>query len=644
VLLDFLIRNIGLSEIRKAYIGLYVDADVMHFTNNGGFADDICGFRVAYPSPAGCDDFPLEDTILTAWIADGDGDPDASSGTRVFTERSATAVTATRVVRSPNPDLETSFNWWVSHGTASQDWGPVRQDNNRDLGTGGLGTPAGDANKYFFMKNGEFDYDQLWSAVDFSGDGWLPPSGLANDLADGYDTRYLLSFGPFDIQPNDSLPFTVGYIAGDRFHVDPEAFNRFFDGQAPQNFYEKLSFEDLATNAVWAALVYDNPGVDTDLDGFAGDRAYNPCIADSFWVSGDGEPDFAGPPPPQTPLLRFEAQPGKITIRWNGYDSENDQDPFSFVADFEGYRVYMADKLQLDRFALLTAYDLYDFDRYRFNTAFNPPVWELTEIPFDLETLQEIYVDGGGYNDPLPDFHPDQYPSRADSLAWIEEINGVPMEVAYYFLPHRENQSSLTSTTGIRKTYPEASLTDSTWVEELNDYVYDYYEYEYTISGILPSQPVYMAVATVDFGYPPTSLAPLESSPLANAIEIYPLWSNEEVVRQELDVVVFPNPYKINAGYLEAGYESLATISESVEYARRIHFANLPREAVIRIFTLDGDLVRELHHPDSRLSEGESMIYWDLISKNTQAIVSGIYLFSVESELGNQVGKFVIIK
>jgi hypothetical protein len=38
------------------------------------------------------------------------------------------------------------------------------------------------------------------------------------------------------------------------------------------------------------------------------------------------------------------------------------------------------------------------------------------------------------------------------------------------------------------------------------------------------------------------------------------------------------------------------------------------------------------------------MVAWDLISQNTQSVASGIYLYSVESELGNQVGKFVIIK
>jgi hypothetical protein len=38
------------------------------------------------------------------------------------------------------------------------------------------------------------------------------------------------------------------------------------------------------------------------------------------------------------------------------------------------------------------------------------------------------------------------------------------------------------------------------------------------------------------------------------------------------------------------------------------------------------------------------MVLGNLINENTQAVVSGIYLYSVESESGNQIGKFVIIK
>jgi hypothetical protein len=153
-----------------------------------------------------------------------------------------------------------------------------------------------------------------------------------------------------------------------------------------------------------------------------------------------------------------------------------------------------------------------------------------------------------------------------------------------------------------------------------------------------------LSVSTFDYGNPTTNLAPLESSPLANAVEIYPVYSADVVADSAKKVSVFPNPYRINGGYAEAGYEDVPA-ALSPERARRIHFANLPREATIRIYTLDGDLVRELQHPcDCPLQEGESMTSWDLISRNTQAVVSGIYLYTVESKLGTQVGKFVIIK
>ncbi|MCK4857198.1 MAG: hypothetical protein KAT58_04445 [candidate division Zixibacteria bacterium] len=633
VLLDFEIINMGLSELRRSYVAIYIDADIWDgITVDRGFTDDMSGYLHAVPHPA-CEE--LDDSINIAWIADFDGDPGVVVP-GVFTAGvSPTAVAGTRVVRSPNPDLEFSFNWWVSESDVAIDWGPRRVENDRDWGHGGLGTPSGDRNKYYIMSRREFDYDQLWSDVDFTDQGWLPPNAsLGSNLADGYDTRYLFSFGPFDIPPQDTLPITIAYVAGDRFHTNPEA-TKVWNSKNPQAYYDQLNFTDFGINAQWAGWVYDSPGVDTDDDGYAGEKIENPCKpGDSIYVSGDGIPDFSGPPPPPPPVLRFSASPGKVTVKWNGRESETEMDPFSFEVDFEGYSVYMADELQLSRFALLTTYDRDNYDKFELNTNFDPPRWELNNPPFTLQELEEEFA-------AVEDFDPDKY-TIIDPLVVI--VDGDTL--SYYFEPHGYNRDDLDSTGQISRVYP--GVTDTTelvWVEELNDYVPKAYEYEYTIKGLLPSKSIFMAVTTKDFGNPQTGLDPLESSPLANAIEVYPIWSNEEVVKQRLDVMVFPNPYKINAGYLEAGYEELDLASgASPERARRIHFANLPKEAIIRIYTLDGDLVRELRHPDLRLSEGESMIAWDLISKNTQAVVSGIYLYSVESELGNQVGKFVIIK
>jgi hypothetical protein len=76
---------------------------------------------------------------------------------------------------------------------------------------------------------------------------------------------------------------------------------------------------------------------------------------------------------------------------------------------------------------------------------------------------------------------------------------------------------------------------------------------------------------------------------------------------------------------------------------RAIHFTNLPHKCTIRIFTIDGDLVREINHDFPKDSPGSMHEIWDVITRNTQPPVSGIYYYSVESVYGNQIGKLVLI-
>jgi hypothetical protein len=127
--------------------------------------------------------------------------------------------------------------------------------------------------------------------------------------------------------------------------------------------------------------------------------------------------------------------------------------------------------------------------------------------------------------------------------------------------------------------------------------------------------------------------------------------SSDVVVDSGLKVHVYPNPYKIafadafgnTTNYYAQGYEAYGQPVMN-ERERRIWFANLPDTATIRIWSLDGDLIREIHHPDPFLTRYSSIVGWDLISRNTQAVVSGIYIWRVDSRLGSQVGKIVIIK
>ncbi len=100
-------------------------------------------------------------------------------------------------------------------------------------------------------------------------------------------------------------------------------------------------------------------------------------------------------------------------------------------------------------------------------------------------------------------------------------------------------------------------------------------------------------------------------------------------------VWVVPNPFRERAAW-----ERQPVAGDA--FTRHVDFFGLPRaRSTIRIYTLAGDLVRQLDHDGT---QGDGQAAWDLISRNGQDIESGVYLFTVEWPGGHQVGKFVIIR
>jgi hypothetical protein len=73
-----------------------------------------------------------------------------------------------------------------------------------------------------------------------------------------------------------------------------------------------------------------------------------------------------------------------------------------------------------------------------------------------------------------------------------------------------------------------------------------------------------------------------------------------------------------------------------------VDFCGLPRSpSTIRIYTVAGDLVARVDHDGSG---GDGQASWNLISRNGQEIESGVYLFTVDSPLGQSIGRFVVIR
>ncbi|MDD4051505.1 MAG: hypothetical protein PHR28_06370 [candidate division Zixibacteria bacterium] len=653
VIIDYQIANIGDTPIRDMFLGFYVDAAAYHKSNElTGFIDDICGFAQTVKMASGIcldrdtSDFPWMDTINVAWVADNDGDPTPDLK---WDYTSTRAATGTRVLRAPNRDFSYNFNWWISDITTALDFGPrqngTASDPFRRFGAQ-LGTPLGDRNKYYMMSHPEVDYDQLFTAVSHTPEGFMSPPDphYAVDIADGQDTRYLLSFGPFDIQPGDTAPFTVAYLAGDSFHVSPGDYAAVFDPFQPENYHQTLNFDDLSLNARWASWIFDNPGIDTDGDLDSGvfcwnyiwqdTTSYNPDTSgpaflvpiDSFktYYRGDGLPDFKGASPPPAPVVKTFSAMGSVVLRWNGQDSETGRDQFTGQRDFEGYRVYFAQGDRETDYTLLATYDIDDFQAYRYDDFYR--TYRQSGTPVTRDRLKAMYD---------PDFDPALYDDENHQYADTAE------GVSYYFVPQDWNYSDLSDPDGIHRVYPGASPDDP--ADTTDDGYLRYYEYEYSIDNLQSSVPYNFSVTTFDYGAFAFGLPPLESSRLLNAVKEYPLPSATTVEREGLAVMVYPNPYRGDGGYARVGYENRDR-TEAAEWAREIHFANLPKVCTIRIFTLSGDLVDEIKHDRPDGGAGSQQETWDLISRNTQAITSGIYLWQVSSEFGDQLGKLVIIK
>jgi hypothetical protein len=115
--------------------------------------------------------------------------------------------------------------------------------------------------------------------------------------------------------------------------------------------------------------------------------------------------------------------------------------------------------------------------------------------------------------------------------------------------------------------------------------------------------------------------------------------STAEAAENLLDQVkVVPNPY-VSAAKWETIPPDIPAGHGRGE--RRIDFIHLPRQCTIRIYTIYGDLVQTIEHEDDLYDGTES---WNLLSKDDMEVAFGIYIYHLESPIGEKIGKFAIIK
>jgi len=308
-------------------------------------------------------------------------------------------------------------------------------------------------------------------------------------------------------------------------------------------------------------------------------------------------------------------------------------------------------------YQLLAQRDRIDYDQFVWKRDRNR--WQALDPPFTLDSLKRLYdsISLADYGRP---FHPEDYTEPQLSKAWrvihLDDRDPSQLDTFYYYYaPFDANEMADDTVLAdaaadgreilsvIRKVYPYAPPDSIALREDGTSYV-PFYEYEFIIDGLQRAEAVFFAVTVSDFGFPAIGMEPIETSPLANAEEVWPVNSAQVVANERPKPGVFPNPYRLADSYNFNHWEDPRREGLDPERARKITFTNVPDTCVVSIYSLDGDLVRALKHNANPSSSEASIVVWDLITRNTQAVKSGIYLWTIESRFGVDIGKLVVVK
>jgi hypothetical protein len=131
-----------------------------------------------------------------------------------------------------------------------------------------------------------------------------------------------------------------------------------------------------------------------------------------------------------------------------------------------------------------------------------------------------------------------------------------------------------------------------------------------------------------------------------NTSEIAALFDNGNVAKNALDLIrIVPNPY-----YGSSAYENNRTDN-------KVRITNLPNKCTIKIFTMNGTLVRTIKRDvtgtedlyvntsgtgdDTHQARRISYVEWDLKNQNNISVASGLYIFHIDAPgIGEKIVKW----
>lgn len=499
---------------------------------------------------------------------------------------------------------------------------------------------------------------QIHTAQFFSGSGAYPAGDPRNDferydlLSKGSkinrptgqpgDYRYLFSAGPFrELGPGEVLRLQTAFVIGEKLEgMLRNAVNaqRIFNGAwrdvdsnpetPPHGIYGRetcLYVLDPTQPLIWKDPCDSlSPEQLQIKETFCLPEHYvdNDCNCCTPLYRTNEEADQQGyeqlinwvgtvaPPPPGTNIDAFSSgvqDPGltilapggdkRVVLQWDNL-SELSADPIQAKILFTGYRIYRVE----------------GWDRPTGSTGPAPDDWQL------IADLSLDPLDGEG-----PDS--DQYLKRYVRWPWEGGPDSTKLILTgsedadedslwYYPAGHYEYVDSLGLKNGMLYFYDVVAY--SSWTDTVTatngDVTYRYQE--------------------------------LAGRPTASERDrVIPRWESK---MSNDEIYVVPDPYIRNAQ--PPGWD--LTPSDADPTGTKIAFVNLPKgDCKVKIYTLAGDLVQTLE-ADTRTYDNGT-VFWNLISRNGQDIVSGVYIYSVECKdcpagvkgCGDRkIGRFTVIR
>ena len=150
-----------------------------------------------------------------------------------------------------------------------------------------------------------------------------------------------------------------------------------------------------------------------------------------------------------------------------------------------------------------------------------------------------------------------------------------------------------------------------------------------TCSNYTPATPAAAATACSGYSYTPLPYRQPYVPGLSLKLRVTQAFGINKAAGNMSAIHTVPDPYYVT--------NALETSANN----KVLRFVNLPNQAIVRIYSVSGILVRVLTHNDPT---GGGEATWDLRNRNNQFVASGVYFYHVEAPDGStKIGRFTVV-